>query len=61
MSRCEITLRSGATVVFDATEVTWARTPGLGHSLKWTTPDVATRALMHVDIGEIAAVLFLED
>lgn len=63
MSRAEITLKtSGATVVFDAEELTWRRDRLQGVSLHWTTPEKgATRRLMHVDISEVAAIVWLEE
>lgn len=62
LTRTEITLRSGAVVVFDSTHLKVTRN-GLGKlsELNWTTPAGADRTLMWIDLDEIVAVVFVEE
>lgn len=61
MNRAVMTMKSGATVTFHASEVTWSRNPLGGSSLVWETPEGATRRLLHVDLEEVAAIVFEEE
>lgn len=61
--RAQITLRSGAQIEVDVTELTTGRSPvsnGL-NSLKWTTPEQWARKLHTIEMGEIAAIVMLQD
>jgi hypothetical protein len=65
MSYAEVTLKSGAKIEFDCTEVTWTSKINLlgevvSKHLEWVTPEGAIRRIMHIEIGEIAAVIFID-
>lgn len=58
-SYAEITMKSGAVVTFECTELAWKRS-SIGHSLKWVTPDGAVRRAVEINLDEVAAVVFVD-
>lgn len=62
MSSVEITLKSGNVIIADASEFSVQRNALLGIvGVKWKTPEEAERALMHIDVDQIAAVVFVDE
>ena len=62
MSRSSATIvfKSGVTVEVDVSSIGTGRNSFTKElvSINWETPDDAVRRLTHVDVGEIAAVVF---
>lgn len=61
MSRIEITLASGATVMADVTEFTIQRSPISGEmmGIQWDKP--GNRKLLHARVESIDAIVFVDD
>jgi hypothetical protein len=59
VSHAEITMKSGAVVTFDCVKLRWQK--GAIKGLSWVDGDNAKRSALHVNIDEIAAVVFVDD
>jgi hypothetical protein len=61
--RAQITLRGGAQIEVDITDLTTNRSPVSGGltSLEWTTPDEWARKLHTVAVEEIVAIVVIQD
>jgi len=59
-SSATIVFKSGVTVEVDVSSIGTGRNSFTKElvSINWETPDDAVRRLTHVDVGEIAAVVF---
>lgn len=60
MSYAEVTMKSGAVVTFDVTQLAWeSDILGTKRSLKWTCPDDPKRRPLHLNLDEVAAVIWV--
>lgn len=61
--KAQVTLRSGAQIEFDVTDLTTRRSPVTGGliGLDWTSPDGWMRKLHTIAVEEIAAIVMIQD